>query len=109
MYVLEEMLTPDLRVHVMGGATALEMNGLSVRQGGKRGHEIAVFPMGRQEVPIAETDWDYNMAKRGWDQNHFARCILVDPSEHAKTLNYVRLTDIEQGEKETPDKLLVNS
>ena len=36
-------------------------------------------------------------------QNHFARCILVDPSEHAKTLNYVRLTDIEQGEKETPD------
>ena len=77
MYVLEEMLTPDLRVQVMGGATALEMNGLSVRQGGKRGHEIAVFPMGRQEVPIAETDWDYNMAKRGWDQNRFVNCIIV--------------------------------
>ena len=107
MYVLGEMLTPDLRVQVLRGATALEMNGLSVRQGGKRGHEIALFPMGRQEVPIAETDWDYNMAKRGWDQNQFARHILEGLKRaHTKTLNYAKLNDIEQGEKETPGKFL---
>ena len=36
-------------------------------------------------------------------KNTSGKVVLVDPSEHAKTLNYVRLTDIEQGEKETPD------
>ena len=54
MYVLGEMLTPDLRVQVLRGATALEMNGLSVRQGGKRGHEIALLPTGSQAVPLTE-------------------------------------------------------
>ena len=73
---------------------------------GKREHEIALLLTGNQAVLMTESDWGYNMAKRGWDQNHFARCILVDPSEHAKTLNYVRLTDIEQGEKETAGKFL---
>ena len=24
---------------------------------------------------MTEPDWDYNMAKRKWDQNHFARGI----------------------------------
>ena len=56
---------------------------------------------------MIEPNWNYNMAKRGWDQNQFARCILeVLKWARTKTLNYAKLNDIEQGEKETPCKLL---
>ena len=47
------------------------------------------------------------MAKRRWDQNHFARCILEGLKQtHTKTLNYAKLADIEQRAKETPGKFL---
>ena len=56
---------------------------------------------------MTEPDEKYKMAKRGWDQNQFARCILEGLKQtHTKTLNYAKLADIEQGEKETPGKFL---
>ena len=56
---------------------------------------------------MSEPDWDCDMAKEMWDQNHFSRCILERLKQaHTKTLNYAKLADIEQGEKETPDKVL---
>ena len=73
----------------------------------KREHEIALLPTGSHVVPMTEPDWDYNMAKRRWDQNHFARCSLEGLKQvHTKTLNYAKLADIGQGEKKTPDKFL---
>ena len=70
-------------------------------------HEIALLLTGSQAVPMTEPDWNYNMAKRGWDQNQFARHILEGLKRaHTKTLNYAKLNDIEQGEKETPGKFL---
>ena len=56
---------------------------------------------------MTEPGWDYNTAKRGWDQNHFVRCILEGLKQtHAKTLDYAKLADIKQGEKETLSKFL---
>ena len=56
---------------------------------------------------MTEPDWNYNMAKRGWDQNQFARHILEGLKQACtKTLNYAQQADIEQGEKETPGKFL---
>ena len=56
---------------------------------------------------MTEPGWKYNIAKRGWDQNQSARCIPEGLKRaHTKTLNYAKLTDIEQGEKETPGKFL---
>ena len=47
-------------------------------------------------------DWDYNTAKGRWDQSHFVRCILEGLRQAcAKPLNYGKLTDIEQEEKES--------
>ena len=47
------------------------------------------------------------MAKGRWDQSHFVRCVLEGLRRaHTKTLNYAKLVDIEQGEKETPGKFL---
>ena len=58
-------------------------------------------------VPITEPDWDYNTAKGKWDQSHFVRCILEGLRQAcAKTLNYAKLANIEQEEKETPGKFL---
>ena len=55
---------------------------------------------------MTESDWGYNMAKRGWDQNKFAGCILEGLKRaHTKTLNYAKLNDIEWRVR----KLLVNS
>ena len=54
-----------------------------------------------------EPDWDYNKAKGSWDQSHFVGCILEGLRQvHAKTLNYAKLTNIEQEEKEAPGKFL---
>ena len=56
---------------------------------------------------MTEPDWNYNMAKRGWDQNQFARHILEGLKQACtKTLNYAKLNDIKQGEKDTPGKFL---
>ena len=73
----------------------------------KREKKIATFPTGNQAVPTTEPDWDYNTAKGRWDQSHFVRCIL-EGLRHvcAKPLNYGKLTDIEQEEKEAPGKFL---
>ena len=47
------------------------------------------------------------MANGRWDQSDFAGCILEGLKQtHTKTLNYAKLADIEQGEKETPGKFL---
>ena len=60
-----------------------------------------------QLVPNTEPDWDYNTAKGRWDQSHFVRCILEGLRQaSSKPLNYGKLADIEQEEKEAPGKFL---
>ena len=45
--------------------------------------------------------------KGRWDQSHFVRCILEGLRQAlAKPLNYGKLADIEQEEKEAPGKFL---
>ena len=62
---------------------------------------------GNQAVPVTEPDWDYNTAKGRWDQSHFVRCIPEGLRQaYAKPLNYGKLADIEQEEKEAPGKFL---
>jgi len=61
----------------LGEATTFGDEWLEHEIRGKREHEIALLPTGSQAVPMREPDWDYNMAKRGWDQNHFVNCIIV--------------------------------
>ena len=74
---------------------------------GKREGEIITLPTGNQVVPITEPDWDYNTAKGRWDQSHFVRCILEGLRQAcAKPLNYGKLANIEQEEKEAPGKFL---
>ena len=65
------------------------------------------LPTGNQVVPTIEPDWDYNTAKGRWDQSHFVRCVLEGPGRvPAKTLNYAKLANTEQEEKEAPGKFL---
>ena len=65
-----------------------------MRQGEKREHGIVLLSTGSQAVPMTEPSWDYNMAKRGWDQNHSVRGILEGLKRaHAKTLDYAKLAD----------------
>ena len=74
---------------------------------GKRENEIAALPTGNQEFPTIEPDWDYNTAKGRWDQSHFVRCILERLRQAcSKPLNYGKLANIEQEEKEAPGKFL---
>ena len=74
---------------------------------GKREDEITALPTGSQAVPATEPDWDYNAAKGRWDQSYFVRCILEGLRQVcSKPLNYGKLTDIEQEEKEAPGKFL---
>ena len=69
----------------------------------KREDEIIALPTGNQVVPITEPDWDYNTAKGRWDQSHFVRCILEGLRQaRSKPLNYGKLANIEQEEKEAP-------
>ena len=61
--------------------------------------------------PLATTCWvvvwSYSTAKGRWDQSHFVRCFLEGLRQaHAKPLNYGKLADIEQEEKEAPGKFL---
>ena len=95
----------------MGKAVAYGDEWLGNESVGKREDEIAdkiaALPTGNQAVPTIEPDWDYNTAKGRWDQNHFVRCILEGLRQAcAKTLNYAKLINIEQEEKETPGKFL---
>ena len=74
---------------------------------GKREEEIATLPTGNQVFPTTEPDWDYNTAKGRWDQSHFVRCVLEGLRQaRSKPLNYSKLADIEQEEKEAPSKFL---
>ena len=54
MYVLGQMLTPDLRARVLGEATTFGDEWLEHETRGKREHEIALLPTGTQVVPITE-------------------------------------------------------
>ena len=103
VYILGRILTPDSRARVWGETTTFGDEWLEHETRVKRGHEIALL----HTVPMTEPGWKYNIAKRGWDQNQSARCIPEGLKRaHTKTLNYAKLTDIEQGEKETPGKFL---
>ena len=91
----------------MGKAVAYGDEWLGNELVGKREDEIAALPTGNQAFPTVEPDWDYNTAKGRWDQSHFIRCILEGLRQtHAKPLNYGKLADIEQEEKEAPGKFL---
>ena len=101
------MLTPDLRVQVLGEATAFGDEWFECEARGKREHEIALLPMGSQVVPIAEPDWDCHKEKEKWQETHFINCIIEGLKKaQTKTLNYAKLADIEQGEKENPGRFL---
>ena len=96
MYVLEQTLTPQ-NLRVLGEATTFGDEWLEHETRGKRKHKITLLPTGSQAVHTTEPDWDYNMAKRRWDQNHFARCILEGLKQmYTETLGYAKLADIEQ-------------
>ena len=99
------MLTPDWRTRVLGKVVAYGDEWLGNASVGKREEEITTLPTGNQAVPTIEPDWDYNTAKGRWDQNHFVRCI-IEGLRRANTLNYAKLANIEQEEKETPSKFL---
>ena len=105
MYVLGQTLTPDQRARVWGEATAFGDEWFECEARGKREHEIALLPMGSQVVPKAEPD--YHKEKIIWEQTHFINCI-IEGLKKAKTkpLNYAKLADIEQGEKEDPGRFL---
>ena len=91
----------------MGKAVANGDEWLGNESVGKREDEIAALPTGNQVVPIIEPDWDYNTAKGRWDQSHFVRCILEGLRQvRAKPLNYGKLANIGQEEKEAPGKFL---
>ena len=58
-------------------------------------------------VPTVELDCGQNTAKGRRDESHFVRCILEGLKQaRAKTLNYAKLANIEQEEKEAPGKFL---
>ena len=91
----------------MGKAVAYGDEWLGNESVGKREDEIAALPTGNQAVPTIEPDWDYNTAKGRWDQSHFVRCILEGLRQaHSKPLNYSKLADMEQEEKEAPGNFL---
>ena len=107
MYILGQMLTPDSKSRVLGKAVAYGDEWLGNESVGKREDEITTLPTGNQAVPIIEPDWDYNTAKGRWDQSHFIRCILEGLRQaRAKPVNYGKLANIEQEEKEAPAKFL---
>ena len=107
MYILGQMLTPDSKPQVLGKAVAYGDEWLGNQSVGKREDKIAALPTGNQVVPTREPDWDYNSAKGRWDQSHFVRCILEGLRRvHARTLNYVKLANIEQKKKEALGKYL---
>ena len=107
MYVLGQMLTCDSRAWVFGEATIFVDEWLECETRGKREHELALLPTGSQEVPIAESDWDYHKEKGIWEQTHLFNCIIEGLKRApTKPLNYANLADIEQRQKEVPGRFL---
>ena len=92
VYVLGQMLTPDLEAWTLGETTAFGDEWLERETRGKSEHEVAPLPTGSQPVPITETLCQVY----SWGTQVSA----------AKTLKYAQLADMEQGEKETPGKSL---
>ena len=89
----------------MGKAVAYEDEWFGNESVGKRKNKITTLPTGNHAVPTTEPDWDYNTAKGRWD--HFVRCVLEGLRQAcAKPLNYGKLADIEQEEKEATGKFL---
>ena len=91
----------------MGETVAYGDEWLGDESVGKREDKIAVLLNGNQAVSTTEPDWDYNAAKGRWDQSHFVRYILEGLRQaRSKPLNYSKLADIEQEEKEALGKFL---
>ena len=91
----------------MGEATTFGDEWLEREARGQREHEITLLPTGSQEVPIAESDWDYHKEKGIWEQTHFFNCIIEGLKRApTKPLNYANLADIEQRQKEVPGRFL---
>ena len=106
-YILGQTLTPNSKTWVLGKPITFGDEWLGNESVAKREDEIVTLPTGNPTVPIIEPDWDYNMAKGWWDLSRFVRCILYGLRQgHAKTLNYDKLANIEQEEKEAPGKFL---
>ena len=100
-------MTPDSKTQVLGKAVAYGDEWFCSESVGKREDEITGLSTGNQVVPTTEPDWDYNTGKGRWDQSHFVRCILEGLRQvRAKPLNYGKLANIEQEEKEAPGKFL---
>ena len=98
-----QTLTPDSKTQILGKAVAYGDEWFGIESVGKREDEIIALPIGNQALPTTEQDWDYSTAKGKWYQSHFVRCILEGLRQvHAKPLNYGKLADIEQEEKEAP-------
>ena len=74
----------------------MEINGLKVSR--KKEHKIPLLPTGNQEVPKQNLLFP--------NRATLLAVFLKDSSQHTLTLNYAKLADIEQGEKETPGKFL---
>ena len=107
MYILGQTLTPKSKTRILGKAVAYGDEWLGNESVGKRENEIVALPTGNQVVPTIEPDWDYNTAKERLDQSLFVRCILEGLRQaRSKLLNYGKLADIEQEEKEAPGKFL---
>ena len=101
------MLTPDSKSRVLGKAVAYGDEWLGNESVGKKEDEITTLPTGNQAVSITEPDWDYNTAKGRWDKSHFVGCILEGLRQVcSKPLNYGKLANLEQEEKEAPGKSL---
>ena len=61
---------------------------------------------GTKQFPQQRQTGTIKWLKEGGVRTTLPDVFLQDPSEHAKTLSYIRLADIEPGEKETPGKFL---
>ena len=98
-----QTLTPDSKTRVLGKAVAYGDEWLGNESVGKRQDRITALPTGNQVVPTTEPERDYNTAKGRWDQSDFLRCILEGlRHSRAKPLNYGKLANTEQKEKEAP-------
>ena len=107
MYILGQTLTPNSKSQILGKSGCLQNEWLSNELVGKRENEITALHTRNQAVPTTEPDWDYNTGKGRWDQSNFVRWILEGLRQaRSKLLNYDKLANIEQEEKEAPGKFL---
>ena len=73
----------------MGKAVAYGDEWLGNESVRNRENEITALHTGSLAFPATVPDWDYNTAKRRWDQSHFVRCIPEGLRQaRSKPLNY---------------------